>query len=208
MIWADVGANVGYFTVIGHKLVQQGGGRTWAFEASPVAYDFLVDNIELNWFFSGVTAEQKAVYSHSTELSFTVPEKHGANATLGNLSDSSLHRVRDRAQKYKVPAVSLDEYFTRLPVCPNFIKFDIEGGEYFALQGARRLLNTNPELKLLLEWSPAQCRMCGVEPQQLAALINELALECQLAEGDRRRVSAQDLTAVDNTTMILLTKNK
>lgn len=204
MNWTDIGANVGVFTIIGHRIVAQ-GGRTWAFEANPKTYSLLVDNVNLNWFFTGVVTENKAVYSESKMLDFHAPVKYNVNATLGDVADGSWDRVGDLDSVIRVQAITLDEYFapnTRMDV----IKVDIEGSELFALRGAKRLLSENRHVKVLLEWSPDQCRTCGYDPSELAEEIRLLGFECQLAERDRRPMPFEELLKVQETTMLLLNR--
>ena len=56
----------------------------------------------------------------------------------------------------------------------DFIKIDVEGAEYFAFCGMRRLLMENHNIKLIMEFAPAHMRRAGVEPEQMLSLIGEL----------------------------------
>jgi len=203
MNWVDVGANVGVFTIIGHRIVRDGGGATWAFEANPSTYGLLVDNINLNWFFSNVTAEQKAVYSENTRVRFHAPRKFNVNATIGSVRDGNWDAVGDIDDVIDVDAVALDSYFNpgqRL----DAMKIDVEGAELFALRGARRILQENHSIKILLEWSPIQGVVCGYQPAELAEEIRSLGFTCKLAEQDRRSISFESLLKIHDTTMLLL----
>lgn len=46
-VFVDVGANIGYFSLLASKLVGP-GGRVVAIEASPEVFDLLRRNLELN----------------------------------------------------------------------------------------------------------------------------------------------------------------
>ncbi|WP_081991660.1 FkbM family methyltransferase [Inquilinus limosus] len=204
MQWADVGANIGYFTIIGHKMVRD-GGRTFAFEANPETYSLLVDNIKLNWFWSGVEAEQKAVFSKTGDVTFSAPEKFNVNAAVREFADDELTSTQDVLRRITVPACSLDDYFGDRNL--DFIKIDIEGAESYALSGARRLLSRNPGIMLVIEWSPGQMIACGTSPVETLEEIHSQGFSCWLAEGDRRRVSLENLMSIQDTTMVMLTRD-
>jgi FkbM family methyltransferase len=211
MVWADVGANCGYFTVIGHKLVRANGaaGETHAFEVSPSNFRLCVDNLALSWVFGGSYVENMAIYSENREsLMFQIFEKYSINSGLGGfVSEEHAIYTDDRPKPTAVRAVTLDSYFSsRRP--PDFIKIDIEGGEWHALEGARHLIEINPNIRILLEWSPSQLTNCGVEPRKLAELIPSLGLRCFNAESNMAELSVSDCLSITNTTMFLASKTK
>lgn len=205
MCWADVGANIGYFTIIGHRLVQEGGGKTFAFEANPATYALLADNIRLNWFFDNVSCEQQAAYFEKTRLRFGAPRKYAVNASISEADSGDWQRVDDVVDSFEVQAISLDEHFsdTRLDV----IKIDVEGAESFVLRGAKRLIAENPDIKILIEWSPGQMLRCKSSPQELLDIIEGFGFHIWLAESQRRKVTAQELLGITGTTMLLLSKD-
>jgi FkbM family methyltransferase len=210
MIWADVGANCGYFTVIGHKLVRAGGsaGETHAFEVSPMNYRLCVDNLALSWIGEGSHVENIAIYSEERDhLVFQIFEKYGVNSSLGGfVTEEHAVYTGDRPRPTEVRATTLDAYYSkRRP--PDFIKIDIEGGEWHALQGARGLIAANHGLRILMEWSPSQLRNCGTEPRALAELIPALGLRCFNAERDMVERSIDNCLEISNTTMLLLCRN-
>jgi FkbM family methyltransferase len=202
MRWADIGANVGYFTVIGHRLI--GNGHTYAFEANPETYAFLVDNVKLNWFWSGVTTVPKAVYWKSGDVIFSAPEKFNVNAAIREIAAAEMATANDVAKTMTVPATSLDDYFGDQDL--DFLKIDIEGAECYALRGARRLLSRNPGITLAIEWSPGQMKECGTSPAETIEEIRSQGFSCWLAEGNRRPLSYDDLANINDTSMILLTR--
>ncbi|HVS17502.1 MAG TPA: hypothetical protein VMT18_02795, partial [Planctomycetota bacterium] len=54
----------------------------------------------------------------------------------------------------------------------RFLKIDTQGSEWLALEGARKLLATSPDLGLLIEFWPYALR--GAKPEQLVARLFEL----------------------------------
>jgi FkbM family methyltransferase len=134
MTFYDLGANIGFFTVLAARLVGP-EGRVVSFEADPEIALRLLENIERNKF-SNVTVEQKAVWSAPGTVAFartdpTVSPDRGLGHVIPN---SSL------AHSISVAAVSLDDYTRTAPV-PDFLKCDVEGAEVAVFAGARRLLS-------------------------------------------------------------------
>jgi FkbM family methyltransferase len=208
MAWVDIGANCGYFTVIGHRLVRAGGadGRTIAFEISPDNFRLCVDNLALTWMSEGSHVERMAVYSEDRDaLSFQLFRKYGTNSGLCGVSNQYADYIGERPATETVPATTLDGYFANRPV-PDFIKIDIEGGEWHALEGARHLIAAQRDLRLLIEWSPAQLTSCGSDPRALAELFPALGLKCFNAESAMTPLSVADCLAIDRTTMFLLSR--
>ncbi|WP_309419931.1 FkbM family methyltransferase [Telmatospirillum sp.] len=208
MVWADVGANCGYFTVIGHKLVKAGGqaGETYAFEISPDNFRLCVDNLVLSWTQEGSHVEQMAIYSSVGSVTFHVFTKYGVNSSTSNISDEFAAYIGEKPKVVTVPSTTLDAYFLKRPRLPQFVKIDIEGNELHALQGGRGLIEAVPDIKLLIEWSPGQMVSCGNEPRALAELIPQLGLKCFNAENDMAPLTVSDCLAIERTNMFLLSR--
>jgi FkbM family methyltransferase len=208
MGWVDIGANCGYFTVIGHKLVRAGGaaGRTTAFEVSPDNFRLCVDNLALTWISDGSRVERMAVFSEDRQsLSFQMFRKHSTNSGLSGVSNEYGDYIGERPETVSVPAVTLDSYFATRPA-PDFMKIDIEGGEWHALAGGRRMIAEKPDLKILIEWSPAQLVACGTDLRTMAELFPALGLKCFNAEAGMTPLSVADCLAIEHTTMFLLSR--
>ncbi len=116
---ADIGANIGYYTLLAAGAVGP-SGHVWAFEPETSNYDLLLCNIRENKL-ENVTAEPKAV---------------GAGAGTASLYLSSVnfgdHRLSPSAEPRRSLAVSvcsLDDYFRTRDVALDLVKMDIQGAE-------------------------------------------------------------------------------
>lgn len=147
----DIGANIGYYTLLFSRLVGP-SGNVHAFEPDPSNCAILRRNLADNQCHN-VTVHEVSVGSK--------------NATV------SLHRSVDNAgmhRAYKsvccsgdaidVQSVALDQVF-RNESDIDFIKLDIEGCEYFALEGMDRIIRENSPT-ILLEFSPFALAEAGV----------------------------------------------
>jgi FkbM family methyltransferase len=122
----DLGANVGYYTLLSAVLAGP-RGRVFAFEPLPRNLEFLRRHLSLNRI-DNATVIEAAV----TDRGGTVRFEEDASTSKGRIGAQGSLEVR---------SVALDELVARerMPR-PDLLKIDIEGGEFLALQGARRIL--------------------------------------------------------------------
>src|SRR5262245_8493915 len=110
----DVGASVGFQSVLAARLVGS-GGRVIAFEPFPDSAALLRHNVQLNKF-QHVKVLQVAVAAADGSAKF----KLGEEVTWGKLDDRGTLEVEVR---------SLDSVTRELGLSPSAIKIDVEGGE-------------------------------------------------------------------------------
>jgi FkbM family methyltransferase len=123
----DIGANVGYFSLLASVLVGE-KGKVFAFEPLPRNIEFLKKHISLNKL-TNIEVIEAAVSSQSGEAFFDL----GASTAMGHLSDSG---------KLQVQMVCLDDLVSAGEVtAPDYIKLDVEGAEYDALRGAEAVID-------------------------------------------------------------------
>jgi FkbM family methyltransferase len=126
----DVGANVGFFTLLASKLAGD-SGRVYAFEPLPRNLEFLERHVRLNDL-GNVHLDALAIAAASGEAHFRI----APHASMGGLAEGG---------DLRVVTASLDDLIAsaRVPR-PDFIKMDIEGAESEALRGAKNLLAAGP----------------------------------------------------------------
>jgi len=142
MVAYDLGANIGYITLLLARLVGQSGHVT-AFEALPSNLERLQTNIRLNDFQQRMTVVPAAVVDHSGTVHFLVGPSGGMGKAQG-----SAGRNLEYQQVLEVDGIALDDYVRDRPA-PQVIKIDIEGGEVLALPGMRRMLAQHRPLVFL-----------------------------------------------------------
>jgi FkbM family methyltransferase len=84
----------------------------------------------------------------------------------------------------QVAMVALDDYF-KPGECVDLLKLDIQGYEMHALQGAKRLINENYEIKLLLEFWPYGLNQAGVNWTKLIEMLEGFGLDIMFVRADR-----------------------
>ena len=118
----DVGAHVGYFSVLLSKCVGE-TGHVFSFEPRGINRAFLKRHLDVN----GCT--------NVTVLNAAVGDRSG-NALLETRTGTGTGRLSATGD-LPVPLTSIDEFCSRNHIAPpSFIKIDIEGGEVDALKGA------------------------------------------------------------------------
>jgi FkbM family methyltransferase len=134
MVLYDLGANIGFFTLLGARLVGA-SGRVFSFEADPELATRLRANVARNNF-GWVSVEEKAVWSATCTVAFARADaRQSPDRGVGFVTQSSSPNT------LQVKAVSLDD-FAHNCAPPDFIKCDVEGAEVEVMRGARQLLQT------------------------------------------------------------------
>lgn len=165
----DIGANIGYFTLL---LAQRVGetGKVIAYEANPEVFGFIRDNIAMNYFLPRCELINKAVSSTHGTLSLHVIEGYPSFTSAVSRAEEYVKVYPDAVKSVTVEAEPIDVHAGKYPKI-RFIKMDIEGGEYDALMGMKKLMQTSEVDFIGLEWNRD---MGGEKADALAAYIQEL----------------------------------
>jgi len=163
MVFVDVGANIGYYTIIASELVGP-SGRVFAFEPDPGNFVFLQKNIDANDC-ANVVASQKAVAASSQSLRLYRSENNFGDHRIYEPKDESLYKQKRKRLAIDIDAISLDDYFTLNSTHVDFLKMDIQGAEYEAFIGMRKLLAQNPDITILTEFWPKGLGQAGVSAE-------------------------------------------
>lgn len=157
----DIGANVGYFSLLAAVLTGP-EGKVIAFEPLPRNLSFLRRHVTLNKLKHVVQVVPAAVSDKSGEAAFNL----GASNAMGHLAESGEITVR---------MVALDDISTEIRP-PDFMKVDVEGAEYAALKGARALLEQHHPI-LFLDTHQREAHELTI------ALLHELGYEFEILDG-------------------------
>lgn len=159
MIAIDVGANIGYLTLLMAKLVGP-KGKIYAVEPAQDNLEFLRRNVRLNG------AENIEILPYAAGAEHCVQNFYLRKAgTLHSLYSPA----KAAAEITQVQVMPLDELIREKRV--DFIKIDVEGGEIEVLKGSQRILQSNAEIKLILEMNAKALRQAGHTPEELSNLL-------------------------------------
>lgn len=178
-IFVDVGANIGYNTCLASKLVGT-TGRVHAIEASPSIFVTLLENIALNKA-GNIATYNKAVYDREAKISMY----KGPTSNIG-YSTTSQHRARrdDLSKEATVIAQPLhmivpaaDLYEARL------IKIDVEGAEWFVINGIRDHLDRfSSKTEWLIELNSTEIQEQGGDVGILVKLFTDVGYNIYVVE--------------------------
>lgn len=192
----DIGAHIGYYTLIFAKLVGE-NGRVFAFEPDPTNFALLMRNIETNGY-KNVILEQKAVSNKTGKLKLYVRQDDTA--------DHRIYDSHDGRQSIEIEAIRLDDYFNNYNGKIDFIKMDIQGSEPGAIQGIPLLLQKNKNLKLVTEFWPYGLKTFGTEPEEYLDTL--LTYGFKIYEINERKKRIEAISDIDRFLRKYTTENK
>lgn len=188
MVTVDIGANIGYYTLLAAQLVGE-NGRVFAFEPEPENYDVLLRNIELNGY-GNVTPVRRAVTDSTGRIRLFLDKYKAGTHSIGALTESK--------GVVTVDSVSLDDFFQGRELPISVIKMDIEGAEPLALRGMSRILETNNNLKIFTEFLPKGLEACGSSAQAYFNLLKKHGFQIQVINE-----RTQSLVPVENVAEVI-----
>lgn len=174
----DIGAHIGFFTLIFAKLVGP-SGLVFAFEPSPDSFKVLEHNVTINGY-SNVILEQVAVSDKTKRVKLFTGRKITA--------DNRIYDSHDGLPSVEVQAVSLDDYFSVYAGTINFIKMDIQGAEVAALHGMSALLRRSPNVIIAAEFWPFGLTTFGYDPIDCLKILWSSGFEVFNIKGRENRL--------------------
>jgi FkbM family methyltransferase len=186
MVFIDVGANIGLYTMLGAKLVGS-GGRVIAVEPSEREFQRISFHVVLNDL-SNVTCLRLAAADRMgvAHLKVAGKEKSGQN-TLGKFVTQATEALRvEKVRTYPLDRVVSEHKLTRVDV----IKIDVEGAEMRVLHGlAGTLKSLRP--KLLVDLTPDALAVQNTTSQAIIEFLRDQSY--QLFEFSRTTGGLQKL---------------
>ena len=159
----DIGANLGWYTILAAKCVGS-SGQVHGFEPVPKIFQKLKDNVELNSDFNKVIKLHDIAITNGKNKEIELFSYEGL--CHGLTSAKALYGDISSATKVSVKAKTLDEIWkkTFFPKV-DLIKVDVEGLEYDVVSGAQKLikevcplwlLEINYQTSKAFHWNPGQ----------------------------------------------------
>ena len=164
---ADVGANIGLYTLLLARLAGP-AGRIHAFEPDPLMVDYLRQNLVT----AGASTVEVFSCAAGAAAGEAVLQRHAINSgdnRLGTATGGAWH-----GESHGVPVRALGEALGGQPL--DLIKIDVQGWEAEVFRGLGTLLDANPSLVIYFEFWPDGLARAGTSVAGLAALLNQLRL--------------------------------
>lgn len=147
----DVGASIGYFTLLFSRLVGK-NGKVLSFEPTTNQIPYIKENIRKNG------------YSDIAEV---------FNVGAWDKSDQVMLPL-NAGVKYDSKCVAIDDILESRGIKKvDFIKIDVDGPEPKVLKGLIRTIERNPNLKMVIEFYPKYIKDAGCDPAEFQIIIDK-----------------------------------
>jgi FkbM family methyltransferase len=162
----DIGANVGYFSVLASRAVGP-TGKVFAFEPEPRNYELLRGNIAGNAA-RNVTPVACAVSNGTKPLRLYRDRGNFGAHTLNAMN------IQTAANGYvDVPCITLDGFAEQYGIDGvDVVKMDVQGAEGQVFEGGEKLLRAS-NVKMLVEYWPEGLRNMGTHPLKLLERLRD-----------------------------------
>lgn len=169
MVFLDVGANQGEFSVFAAKRLS--AGRVFSFEPAPELNERLHENVRINGF-TNVEIRSEALWNEDTTLALHFPSETCYDGSR-NEGLASLHSSTATTTAVDVQCRTLDGVVGELAISRiDVIKVDVEGAEREVLQGATETIEKFKPT-LLVEADRTRNEEAGVELDSMLDQLEE-----------------------------------
>lgn len=188
----DLGSNFGFFTCLMARFCPE--GRVIAVEADGHVFPLVRDNIAINGL-GNATAIHAAVSDSEGEVTLYRRSERSANTSIIQVGQDFTDILGERPpEPFTIGGVTVDALAERLDGRVDFIKVDVEGAEPLALAGARQTIARNPQLRVVMEWSPGQISNAGFDLRGFMGDLESTGLKpFDLIEGGLKPLSYDEL---------------
>ncbi len=162
-LMVDVGANLGYFSLLWAKSNPK--NTSYAFEASPRIFPMLASSIETNKLSSQIFPFAVALGNQSQFCDFVL----GPHEQTGW---GGLALRPDGLNTTKVISLKLDDLLQGQDI--KVLKIDVEGADTWVLHGCKTLLETKKIKHIFYEQNYPRMAELGIEPEEAGNFLKEL----------------------------------
>ena len=148
----DIGANIGRYTVIAAKKVQN-EGKVISIEANPSIFELLRKNIQLNEL-ANVIPLNCAVFSEKTKIKFFVNDDLRNNQFGTINTDIDNFANKGLGKHVYVDANTVDSILSENSIEiqeVKWMKIDVEGAELDVIKGSKELISSAQNLRIIVE---------------------------------------------------------
>lgn len=176
-VFIDIGANVGYFSVIVSRIVGE-NGKVYALEAIPKLCGLLSESIAINDI-KNINVLNNAVYSENKKILFH---------RMKNSAFSYISRDNTSDGTIEVNAVTLDSLIDKVGKV-DVIKIDVEGAEMNVLLGGKNLISRYKP-KIIMEVANWSLQRFNYSSKDILSFLRNIGykaydLKGNLIESDR-----------------------
>jgi FkbM family methyltransferase len=193
----DVGANFGYFTCVFARFCPN--GSVIGVEPDPEVFRILRDNVLINGFEGHACVLNNAIADTNKPLTLYRRNTRSGNTSIIQASDAFTATLGEEpAQPFVMDALTVDRICSDIGGRVDFLKIDVEGAEPLVMRGARSTIESNADIKIIMEWSPDQIRAAGFDLSEFLAEMKDCGLSAfALSEaGEERKLEWEALLSL------------
>lgn len=200
----DIGANIGYHSLVAARRLDQSSGRIFTFEPTPQTFAWLLENIGINELDN--ILPQAMAFSDKPGT-FLFHQYHGGNDAYNSFGNIMKYAPQSTVE---VETTTLDLFVASQPEEDfSLIKIDVEGWEYPVFKGGAEYLSQPEAPVLMVEFTDGNARKAGFNCQKLYDFGRELGYTWYEIAGNELRPSPkksfyeyQNLYAVKDIEMV------
>jgi len=179
----DIGANIGYYTLIFARLVGN-EGKVFAFEPESVNFNLLKKNVELNGYQNVVLVKKAVSNKTGQEKLYLSEDDKGAHSLIGEI---------ENRKSIQIDCIKIDDYFRNNINKIDFIKLDIEGSEIEAIKGMSSVLKKIPNIILMTEFNSYLLKKSDLEPIEFIKLLRKYEFKIYSIDRKKKKTVPIDL---------------
>ena len=179
----DIGANFGYFTCLMARFCT--AGLVVGVEPDEHVFALARDNVFINGFQDRASIVHAAAAAEDATITLHRRGTRSANTSITKVGEDYTRAMAEPpSQAFEVTSVRVDSLLAKMGGRIDFMKIDVEGAEPLVFEGARETIAVNPQLSIVVEWSPGQIVGAGFEIVPFLSTIEAMGLRpFDIAEG-------------------------
>ena len=164
-VFIDIGANIGYYTLLASKLVGK-HGKVISIEASPRIFESLKNNLARNYI-QNVKALNLAV----SDSEGTVKVYFGGHGNCGETSilEQVGMEFEGEVKSIRLDTILISEELDKIRI----VKIDVEGAEFSVVDGMHELLHKCPKVDVLIEINPERLATQGKTAESIFKIFEQ-----------------------------------
>jgi FkbM family methyltransferase len=179
-ILLDIGANIGYYSIIAASIIKK--GKIYAFEPEPHNYDLLTRNIKINGY-NNIIPVQKVVSNFNGKVKMYIDNKNTGSHSL------SQENVANLKNYLEVNSIKLDDYLEGINQRKvDIIKMDVQGAESQVIDGLTKTLHHNTSIKIIMEFWPKGLINMEINPIKFLQKIKTLGFKIAVLDEANEKI--------------------
>jgi FkbM family methyltransferase len=179
-VFIDVGANIGYYSMLASQLVGD-SGRVVAIEAAPQTFSMLSGNVERNHLLNVRSVNVAAWHCEESLQIFAKPGHSGMTTVIPERADR--WNLKPSCAVRGVPLSKL--LSSEEMKAARLIKIDVEGAEWHVIMGLRPSLEgCRHDLEIVIEIAPEMLGAKGKSCEDFLGLFRQMGFHPYYIEND------------------------